>query len=126
MEDDNVDDTILLLLSDSIAVDSNHLMTTAFISRIHINSPLRTQFNIAVGPRSPLLASRDSFSIYQSTANNRITAVALELPEWGVLSVRGEDRLKVVLFFSPLEESLPPFTISSTLIFIGSLFVLEF
>ena len=110
----------------TFAVDSNHLINTAFILRIHINSPLRTQLKIAVGPQPPRLASKDSFSIYQSPANNRITAVALELPEWGVLSVRGEDRLKVVLFFSPLEESLPPFTISSTLIFIGSLFVLEF
>ena len=93
-----------------IAVDCDQLITAAFFLRIYTSSPLRTQFKLAVDPLSPLLASKDSFSIYESLANDRVTAVALELPEWGILSIRGEDRLKVRLCSS--EESLLPFTIS--------------
>lgn len=93
-------------------MDCDQLITAAFFLRIYTSSLLRTQFKLAVDPLSPLLASKDSFSIYESLANDRVTAVALELPEWGILSIRGEDRLKVRLCSS--KENFLPFTISLT------------
>lgn len=49
----------------------------------------------AMGPLSPLFSNKDSFIIHDIPTGSKVTALALELPEWGILSVRGEDRLKV-------------------------------
>jgi hypothetical protein len=50
----------------------------------------------AVNEQPPFLATNDQAPEKQ-TSNYTLNAVALELPNWGLLSVQGKDRLQVWL-----------------------------